>query len=171
VKRRFAALVSVFFALFLIAGCETNKRAKDKNVTEYTNWHGRLAMQVEADPDEPLSHGQSFSASFELFGTPEAGELTLFTPLGSTAAAIRWTPDSATLESQGQTRMYSGLSPLIQNLFGTEVPVSALFGWLTGQDLSADGWQVNLTQFGQGRIIANRLSPLPQAQLRLILER
>lgn len=127
-------------------------------------------MQVEAHPEVPLSQRQSFSASFELTGTPQAGELTFFTPLGSTAAAIRWAPDLATLEAQGQTRIFVGLSPLIQDLLGTDVPVTALFGWLVGQDLPADGWQVNLDQFGQGKIIAQRLSPLPQAQLRLILE-
>jgi len=128
-------------------------------------------MQVEAHPQEPLSQRQSFSASFELIGTPQAGELTFYTPLGSTAAAIRWTPDMATLESEAQTRIFAGLSPLIQSLLGTDVPVIALFGWLAGQDLQADGWQVNLAEFGQGKINAQRLSPLPQAQLRLILER
>lgn len=127
-------------------------------------------MQVEASPDEPLSQRQTFSASFELFGSPEAGELTFFTPLGSTAAAIRWTPDLATLESQGQTRVFAGLGPLIQSLLGTDVPVTALFGWLGGRDLPADGWQVDLAQFEQGKIIAQRLAPLPQAQLRLIVE-
>lgn len=127
-------------------------------------------MQVEAHPQEPHSVRQSFSAAFELTGNPQAGELTLFTPLGSTAAAIRWTPDVATLESQGQTRIFAGLSPLIQNLLGADVPVTALFGWLAGRDLSAAGWQASLAQFGQGKIFAQRLSPLPQAQLRLILE-
>ena len=127
-------------------------------------------MQVDASPDEPLSQRQTFSASFELFGTPEAGELTFFTPLGSTAAAIRWTPDLATLESQGQMRIFAGLSPLIQSLLGADVPVAALFGWLGGHDLPADGWHVNLAQFEQGKITAERLAPLPQAQLRLILE-
>ena len=127
-------------------------------------------MQVEAHPDEPGSQRQSFSASFELLGTPQAGELIFYTPLGGTAAAIRWTPDVATLESQGQTRVYAGLGPLTQSLLGTDLPVTALFGWLAGQDLLTDGWKVNLAQFGQGKISAQRLSPLPQAQLRLILE-
>lgn len=169
-NRRMAALASTLFALFLIAGCAINKRATDPDINGTPNWHGRLAMQVEAHPDEPHSQRQSFSASFELFGTAQAGELTFFTPLGNTAAAIRWTPDLATLESQGQTRIFAGLGPLIQNLLGADIPVPALFGWLTGQDLPADGWQVNLGQFEQGKIFAQRLSPLPQAQLRLILE-
>lgn len=127
-------------------------------------------MQVRAIPNEPLSQAQSFSAAFDLSGTPDAGELTFFTPLGSTAAAIRWRAELATLESQGDTRTYPGLAPLIQNLLGTDVPVRALFAWLEGRGIPADGWEVDLTQFTQGKISAQRLTPLPQAQLRLVLE-
>ena len=169
-NRRIAALVSSLLAALLIAGCAINTRAIDRNITNPQNWHGRLAIQVEANPADPLSQPQSFSASFELSGTPEAGELTFFTPLGSTAAAIRWTPDLATLESQGQTRIFAGLDPLIQSLLGTAVSVTALFSWLGGQNLPAGGWQVDLAQFEQGKITAQRLAPLPQAQLRLVLE-
>lgn len=169
-KHPAATLTSLVIAAILVAGCAGIKPTPDPHVIYPQSWHGRLAMQVQASPEEPLSAPQSFSASFELLGTPEAGELTFFTPLGSTAAAIRWTPDLATLESQGQTRIFAGLSPLIQSLLGTDVPVTALFGWLTGENLAAGGWQVNLAQFGQGKIIAQRLSPLPQAELRLILE-
>lgn len=127
-------------------------------------------MQVEVDPGNPQSQRQSFSAAFELTGTPAAGVLTFFTPLGSTAAAIHWTPHLATLASPGDTRTFAGLSPLIQNLLGTDVPVHALFAWLDGHDLQADGWEVDLAQFALGKIIAQRLAPMPQAQLRLILE-
>ncbi len=134
------------------------------------SWHGRLATQVESNPNDPLSQRQSFSAAFELTGSPEAGELTFFTPLGSTAAAIRWTPHFATLEAPGDTRNFAGLSPLIQNLLGTDVPVVALFAWLHGRDTRADGWEVDLANFAQGKIFAQRLTPLPQAQLRLVLE-
>jgi len=134
------------------------------------SWHGRLATQVEANPNDPLSQRQSFSASFELTGSPDAGELTFFTPLGSTAAAIRWTQHAATLESPGHTRSFAGLGPLIQTVLGTDIPVIALFAWLDGRGLQADGWEVDLAQFAQGKIIAQRRTPLPQAQLRLILE-
>lgn len=168
--RRAVALIGQLFAIFLIAGCALNQRAKSQNDTNIPNWHGRLATQVEANPDDPQSQRQSFSASFELTGSPDAGELTFFTPLGSTAAAIRWTRHVATLESPGDTRSFAGLGPLIQNLLGTDIPVIALFAWLDGQGLQADGWEVDLAQFAQGKIIAQRLTPLPQAQLRLILE-
>jgi outer membrane lipoprotein LolB len=59
---------------------------------------------------------------------------------------------------------------LIQQLLGTDLPVAALFAWLSGQEVAADGWEVNLAQFDQGKIMAQRLTPLPRAQLRVILD-
>lgn len=168
--RHALALIGQLIAIFLIAGCAVNQGATSKNYVQAPSWHGRLSTQVEANPDDPLSRRQSFSAAFELTGSPDAGELTFFTPLGSTAAAIRWTPDSATLQAPGDTRNFAGLSPLIQTLLGTDVPVLALFAWMDGRALEADGWEVNLAQFAQGKVIAQRRTPLPEAQLRLILE-
>lgn len=168
--RRIVALINQLIAIFLIAGCAMNQRATSQNHIDFSSWHGRLATQVETNPADPLSQRQSFSAAFELTGSPDAGELTFFTPLGSTAATIRWTPQLATLESPGDARTYAGLGPLIQTLLGTDVPVIALFAWLNGRGMQADGWEVDLAQFAQGKIIAQRRSPLPQAQLRLILE-
>lgn len=169
-KRRAGALLSTLIAIFFIAGCAITPKATGQNDINLSVWHGRLALQVQAIPNEPLSQARSFSAAFDLSGTPQAGELTFFTPLGSTAAAIHWRAELATLESQGDTRTYPGLTPLIQNLLGTDVPVLALFAWLEGRGVATDGWEVDLTQFAQGKITAQRLTPLPQAQLRLVLE-
>jgi len=169
VKRGVAALSGLLFALFFITGCATNTRATGQNDQKYNTWHGRLAIQVQAPSDAPASAAQSFSASFELSGTPDAGELIFLTPLGSTAASIHWSPAEATLATQGQVRTFDGLAPLIQDLLGTGVPVQALFAWLKGQHLAEDGWQVDLTNFAVGKITAQRLTA-PQAQLRLILE-
>jgi outer membrane lipoprotein LolB len=170
VKRRILTLISLIFAIFLVAGCAYTPGARDQNSINLPYWHGRLSMQVDANPDQPQSQRQSFSASFELTGTPNAGDLVFFTPIGSTAAAIHWTPDVAMLTSQGETRSFSGLGTLIENLLGTPVPVLALFDWLDGRNMQTEGWEVDLTQFTQGKIAAQRLTPLPQAQLRLILE-
>jgi outer membrane lipoprotein LolB len=127
-------------------------------------------MQVEADPDAPTSKRQSFSASFELTGAPGAGELRLFTPLGNTVAAIRWTHQSAVLEARGDVRSYSNLKELTQDVLGASIPVPALFSWVQGQELAAPGWQLDLSEFAQGKVIVQRVSPLPLAHLRLILE-
>lgn len=169
-KRCAAALVNLLIAIFFITGCATNTRATSQNDKITNNWHGRLAIHVEAPPDDvPAPRPQSFSASFELSGTPDAGELIFFTPLGSTAAAIHWSPAQATLATQSQIQTFSGLSPLIQDLLGTDVPVQALFAWLNGHALAADGWQVDLANFDRGKITAQRFTA-PAAQLRLILE-
>ena len=155
------------FTIFLIAGCAIPPSPREQNIP---NWHGRLSMQVQALPDEPQSQRQSFSAAFALQGSPQVGHLTFYSPLGSTAAAIHWTAEFASLEAQGETRTFAGLNPLIQHLLGTDLPVSALFAWLSGQELAVMGWEVNLTQFAQGKITAQRLEPLPQAKLRVILD-
>jgi outer membrane lipoprotein LolB len=127
-------------------------------------------MQVDVDPNDPASKRQSFSASFELSGTAAAGDLRLFTPLGSTAAVIRWSHESAALEARGDIRSYSNLDELTHDVLGAKVPVPALFAWVQGQDLAAPGWQLDLSEFAQGKVSAQRVSPLPQAHLRLILE-
>ena len=57
---------------------------------------GRLALNVPGQPQ------QSFSATFELRGKPEAGTLVLFTPIGGTAAQLRWQPGHAVLQVPGQ---------------------------------------------------------------------
>jgi outer membrane lipoprotein LolB len=133
-------------------------------------WHGRLSIQVDASLDNPASKRQSFSAGFELTGTAANGELRLFSPLGNTAADIRWTHQSAALEARGEIRNYSNLDDLTQDLLGASVPVPALFAWVQGQDLNALGWQSDLSEFPQGKVSARRLTPLPKAQLRLVLE-
>ena len=127
-------------------------------------------MRVKADPDQPQSQDQSFSAAFELQGNPEQGELRLFTPVGSTAAGIQWTPGSATLQARGETRQYSDLAQLIQLVLGTDVPVTALFAWLAGLAQDVDGWQVDLSARDQGKIVARRGAPALPAELQVLLD-
>ena len=138
-KRFLFLLVSTLFAALFIAGCAVNIRAKGINSAEAAFWHGRLSMLVEASPDEAVSKRQSFAASFELSGTPQAGELRLITPLGSTLAVIHWTPQNAVLEARGESRSYAGLDVLTQDLLGATVPAPALFAWLQGNALTGSG--------------------------------
>ena len=56
------------------------------------------------------------------------------------------------------------------HLLGTDIPVTALFGWLDGQALTSEGWQVDLSQRDRGKILARRQAPAPQAELRVVLE-
>lgn len=127
-------------------------------------------MRVQAAADQVPAPDQSFSAAFELLGDPERGELQFFTPLGSTMADIHWAPGGAVLQARGESRKFSDLAQLIEEVLGTDVPVAALFAWLAGQTQEAHGWQVDLSRRAQGKILARRLSHAPQAELRVILE-
>lgn len=128
-------------------------------------WRGRLALRVESEPP------QSFFAGFELSGHAGQGELRLFSPLGTTLADLRWSPQSATLSNNGETRQFESLDALATQATGTAIPIAALFQWLAGVQTGADGWSADLSQLDDGRLTARRTQPAPAAELRLILER
>jgi outer membrane lipoprotein LolB len=127
-------------------------------------WRGRLALRIDS-PDQP-----SFFASFELTGHARAGELLLSGPLGNIMASLRWTPQAAFLRNNGETRQFDSLDALATEATGTAIPIAALFEWLDGRDAAAEGWQADLSQLAQGRLLARRTHPGPVAELRLILE-
>ena len=126
-------------------------------------WSGRLALQVED------AASQSFSAGFELQGRPERGQLTLLNPLGNVIAKLEWAPGEAVLISGQERRASESLDALVQELLGSSVPVTALFGWLRGEKVQATGWQADLSALPSGRLVAQRYSPPPQATLRIAL--
>ncbi|MES2184740.1 MAG: outer membrane lipoprotein LolB [Pseudomonadota bacterium] len=128
-------------------------------------WSGRLGLQVEGQDS------QSFSASFDLKGRPEAGELTLTSPIGSTLAVLQWSPGSATLRSGQGARSFGSLEELVAHATGTAIPVPALFDWLAGTPTPVPGWEPDLRQQAEGRITARRFSPQPNATLRVVLDR
>ncbi|MBK9439790.1 MAG: outer membrane lipoprotein LolB [Comamonadaceae bacterium] len=170
IARRLVAVLLAAFATIFITGCAVRTGARALNVINSSSWQGRLSVRVEADERRADSRSQSLSAAFELQGNEQQGHLMLLTPLGSTAASVRWTALAATLQAQGEVHEFKDLNALITHLLGTPVPVNALFSWLDGQPVNADGWEVDLTNRQQGKISARRLSPLPVAELRLILE-
>lgn len=163
-KRR---LLISLAAVVLATGCSTTQPTHSAG-SEATPWRGRLAVRIEADPN--ASDSQSFSAAFELSGSATDGALTLFTPIGTTAAALSWTPDTAVLKTNGDTQRFASLNALIKQVIGTEIPVAALFGWLTGENMNAAGWSADLSRQTDGRITAKRLTPAPAAELRLVLD-
>jgi outer membrane lipoprotein LolB len=151
------ALVALLAAL---AGCATPRTATAPGVQV---WAGRLALNVQGTAP--------FSAAFELKGAPQAGELTLFTPLGGTAGVLAWAPGSATLRTGDGTRQFESLAALAQEVTGTALPIAALFDWLAGRATVVPGWEVDVSQLGEGRLRAQRQDPPPLADLRLVLER
>lgn len=155
----------IIFATIFIAGCAAPTRTIVSNESEVSLWRGRLAVRVESE--QP----QAFSAGFELTGNAQAGELTLYTPLGNTAAALSWSPQTAVMRSNGDVRHFESLDALIKQAVGTEIPVVALFAWLAGDNMAVAGWSADLSDHANGRITARRSQPAPLAELRLVLEK
>nr|WP_279343756.1 outer membrane lipoprotein LolB [Variovorax terrae] len=155
----------LLIAILFIAGCAHPTRTSGLNDAENPVWSGRLALQVDSEPP------QSFSAGFELRGNAGAGELALFSPLGSTLAVLAWAPGSATLRDDKGTRSFDSLDALVAQATGTPLPIAALFDWLQGRDTPVPGWQADLSRRADGRLAARRTEPAPTAQLRLALDR
>lgn len=128
-------------------------------------WNGRIALQVEGQAT------QSFSAMFELRGTPQTGALVLLSPFGNRVAQLDWRDGHAQLLNGQEIRTSDSLEVLLQEVTGTHIPVAALFSWLKGMQASATGWQADLSDIEQGRLTARRDNPAPPATLRIALTR
>ena len=166
-RRRFTFLCSCI-AINLLASCAHKTGVSGMNDIRSGNvsgpWAGRISLKIQSDPP------QSFFAGFELSGQAEGGELTLTNPLGGVIGLIRWTASSATLEAGQAPRQFASIDELLSNTTGASIPIAALFDWLAGKQTSLDGWTADLSEQMKGRILAIRLVPTPQAELRLILD-
>ena len=148
--------------LLALTGCAT-PRPKPTDTDSF--WSGRLALQLQSTPP------QNWSASFELQGSAEQGQMTLLSPIGTTLARLSWTPQAALLE-QGQDKTESSnLQNLSQRLTGTHLPIAALIHCLPGKAADAPGRQVDLSAHPEGRLSARRSTPAPEAVLRIVLDR
>lgn len=163
VCRLFALLLLA--ATIFVAGCAHPTRARAPNGTQETFWQGRLALKVHSTPV------QAFSADFELQGNAEAGTLSFFSPLGSTAARLRWDASGAQLQTTGEPQSFASLDALTQHTTGATLPIHSIFAWLQGNDAPAPGWQVDLQDLPNGRLTAQRLPPEVPADLKIILQR
>ena len=168
-RRVITCFAAIFFSIVFIAGCAVPAGVSTINRSERSVWRGRLAVRVESDQTQ--SQPQVFAAGFELTGDAQAGELTLYTPLGTTAAALSWSAQTALMRTNGDIRSFVSLDALIQQAVGTEIPVAALFAWLAGDNMSAAGWSADLSQLANGRVTARRTEPAPVTELRLVLEK
>lgn len=153
-------------ATFLIAGCAGNPRATGQNDQQTEAWAGRISLKVASEPV------QSFSASFELKGRPENGELTLISPLGNILGVLRWAPGLALLDrGKENIQQFASIDELMERTTGAAIPLSALFAWLQGTNATASGWSADLSRHGEGRVNARRTLPAPEADLRVVLDR
>lgn len=168
VRRRVLVLLRSCLAITLastLMACATRPHLPSAEAAQMPHWSGRLAVQIESEPR------QSVSASFDLRGSADRGELALFTPIGSTAAVLSWGPGLAVLREEGQApRAFESLDSLIAQALGTPIPVQALFGWLGGEPVEAAGWQADLSRHRDGRLVARRSAPPPAAELRIVFE-
>ncbi|TDS70963.1 outer membrane lipoprotein LolB [Comamonas sp. JUb58] len=147
----------------VLSACSTAARQLEAAPGK-TYWSGRMSVQVLESPP------QSTSGSFELSGSAASGELVLLNPLGNIVARVQWSPGQASAQQGTQTRQASSLDELTQTLLGTSLPIAALFDWLQGKPTEAAGWQADLAGRSEGKILARRLDPLPEASLRIVLD-
>lgn len=152
----------IALCLIWIVGCA---QPTPKIVAEQDTWSGRIAFQIEGQAS------QSFSALFELQGNAQSGALVLLSPLGNRVAQLDWKDGHARLQSGQETRTSESLDTLLQDLTGTPLPIAALFSWLHGTQATATGWQADLSGIAEGRLVARRDYPAPQATLRIALTR
>lgn len=157
-RRTFGCALGLAPAMWL-AGCAAPTIASSSTERQ---WSGRFSLVLQADPP------QSWSAGFDLSGTPQVGQLQLSSPLGNQLAVVRWSPDGAEMQQGSQRSRHASLEQLATDLGEAPLPVAALFSWLEGQPAPASGWEADLSRFAEGRIVAWRRQPLPAAELRLI---
>ncbi len=141
---------------------------------------GRIAVSVEAENGRPA---QQVSASFDLRGDAERGELQLSGPLGTSLAAARWAPGQAEWVTADGTQVFPDLESLATHAFGQPLPLQALPHWLRGKphpgSAHADltelrgfeqwGWVIDLSRFADGFLQARRASP-PVVSVRVRLD-
>jgi outer membrane lipoprotein LolB len=181
----FRSVFATFFlilAINLAAGCAINTPARDKlNANKadidgkpaVLSYQGRLSLRIASDPP------QSLYAGFSLNGDAQMGDLTLNSPLGNTLAQLYWTPQTAVLKANNETKEFPSASALVENVTGTTIPLSALFDWLAGKNTPAVGWEIDLSGMRPDdtndgavqRLVARRTAPLPTADLRIAIDK
>lgn len=164
ITRRNATRACAHVTTLVVAGCAYQTSDKFSFIKENSTWSGRFSLQTTA------GGGRSFSAAFVLRGSPQFGELTISTPLGSTLAVATWHPGLAQLQQGYERRTFSDLDELTMALTGSVVPVASWFDWLRGEATQAEGWTVDLTQIARGRMQASGVSGAETTQIRLLLD-
>lgn len=160
-RRSFGCAFGLVAALGLV-GCAAPVNRPD--IAAERLWIGRFSLVVNSDPP------QSLSAGFELSGSADTGLLLLNSPLGSQIARVRWTAEGVEMQQGNRLTRHTSLESLATDRGEAPIPVAALFSWLAGRPAPVSGWTADLSRHAEGRIVARRLHPLPEAELRLIFE-
>lgn len=149
---------------WLLVACAQQPLRPTLDAAQRTQWNGRMSLRVDSDPV------QSMTAGFDLRGNAQTGELSLFTPIGSTLARLIWAPGAAEMQWNGQRRNFDSIEALTQQATGTALPIAGLFQWLAGEPAQVPGWSADLQGLQQGRLLARRTEPAPAVEMRLIFE-
>lgn len=166
--RFLAVLIACVLAL---AGCASPKQPATEQQAIISDmpvnapeWQGRLSLRIQSDP------ATSMSAGFLLRGDTTLGRLDFYSPLGTTLAALHWSPNAVQLQQGSQLQRFDSMDELTEQATGAPLPMSALFDWLHGIPSATPGWQADLSQLPQGLLIAQRVSPTPTVHLRIKLD-
>ena len=151
-------------SLLLISGCSTPPKAPSAALpVQAPLREGRLFLRVDNTPPTITQ------ADISLQGTPEAGQLTLYGPLGITHGLLRWSPGEA-IWSRGQEQLrFSSLDALLMQTLGTALPVPTVFAWLEGRAVTLEGWDLVSLPAPDQPLVARRRHPAPTLELRLRL--
>ncbi len=126
-------------------------------------WHYKYSIPTAA-------RKTAGAPAFSCKARPAPGSWIFSSPLGSQLALLHWSPHGAWLRQGSEETASDSLPALIERSLGTAVPIEAFFAWLQGRPLQAQGWHADLGQYTEGRISARRTDPLPQAQLKILLQ-
>ena len=166
IRRKLATWLLVSSLSLLLGACATPQRLLPQDpqqLNRQPEWEGRLSLIVHSTPET------SFSAEFLLRGSAEQGALDLYSPLGTTLAALRWSPQAAVwLQGDGQQR-FDSLDQLTEQATGTVLPIAHLFDWLQGKPSPLSGWQADVSALTQGSLVVQRSAPTPRVVLRIKL--
>ena len=155
----------LWLAILLVAGCASFTGPEEQFDLNSPRWNGRLSVQQNG------TESKAFSATFELAGDASLGQLALYSPLGSTVAHIRWSPQGAVLSGQGAARTFSTLGALTRELTGTELPIGGVFAWLAGGEALVNGWNVDAADLDAGKLFAHRTDATTRTTLKILLDR
>ena len=165
---RFAALTACLLvaSTCLLAGCSVfSGKKKNPVLAQNGHWDGRLNLRLLQKPPE------QFSATFTLEGTADTGELTIYTPLGTTVAVASWNAEGATLTEGSKQQSFASMDALTRAVTGANLPLQNLMSWLDHDGETITGWEIRSENPASGRrLFAKRISPLPELQLTLILD-
>ncbi|MFG6448953.1 lipoprotein insertase outer membrane protein LolB [Roseateles sp. BYS180W] len=179
-RRRHSALALLSL---LLSACASAPPASTPPVQSgaQRRYSGRLALSLAADSPS-ARHAKGGSAGFELLGTPQAGVLSLISPLGTLMARVRWSAQQAWLQQGAEDeQLYDSMDALLAQLLGEALPLAALFDWLHGQPWSGAahdavepqafvqlGWRVDLRRMAEGLLVASKLGPNPTEPLAVL---